>query len=330
MVTNNKAYVQKQAAVWMEQATVAWSYLEKTGQVSHEQFWGPSNPYLKKISELFENDFAVARLIDSSDLVIHAEGPGAIHHSPSLGAVNWLCSRMERRLRTLVESVLPMNERQARAVSRDLDLRLTGLAAGSLYLGFSVAPPQPRLGFEAADEQAMSLVRDAVESLPLVPQFVTDTDVSPEIANALPDPALRDAAIVAAHDLAPTGRKGIHTVEINAPRSHAAGSVLGQRERVVLRDNMRSPLIGKRYRGSFVGDLRALDLDTGRASLRHVADDINSIRCVFAKNITLAQKMYGRTVRVTGEYEAGKDGKPRLMKVFEIQEANLDLNANDD
>lgn len=325
MVTKNVSYVHQEAAAWMEQAMSAWAIVSETGRMTYDQFWNDSNPYLKRLSGLYEGEFAIARLVDSSDLVLHAEGPGAAHDSPSLGTVNWLCVRMEKRLRTLVEAVIPLAQLAARAAARQVDLRLTGLAPGSLYLGFAIARPESPEGFEDTDEQLYTVVREAVQSLPIVPQFVTDTEVRPEIMEALPDPALRDAAIVAAHDIAPTGRKGIHTLEISAPSQARAASILGQRERVVLGTNIRSPLMGKKYKGTFIGDLRALDLDTGRASLRHVSNGINSLRCVFGGNVPLAQKMYGKTVRVSGEYETNKDGRPRLMRVMDIQEVNGEL-----
>lgn len=320
MVTNNRTFVHAQAAAWLNQMNAAWTSIQERGLVSRDEFWSEKNPYFAKLTALYEEEFALAKLNDQSDLIVHAEGPGAGSGNPSLGTVNWLSTRMEKRLRALVQAILPMAADEAKAAARDLDLRFTGLAPGSLYMGFAVAELESSMpGMEESDAQTLRTVRRAVQSLPIVPQFVTDTLVEAGIMEALPDPALRDAAIVAAYEMSPTGHKGIHTVEISAPRSGTPTATLGQRERVVLRETaLRKPMMGKRVAGSFVGDLRALDLDLGRATLRNVGGGVSSLRCVL-KTPGSAHRLLGHTVRVTGEYESSPDGRPRLMRVESIE-----------
>ena len=45
---------------------------------------------LGKILELSEQHFPLAKVLDDSDLVLHAEGPGASNQQPGLSALNWV------------------------------------------------------------------------------------------------------------------------------------------------------------------------------------------------------------------------------------------------
>jgi len=315
------------------QIQAAQTLLRTTGQMDPALLLADGSPYFDLLDRLYSEDFPLAVILDGSDLVVHAEGPGAREHSPSLSTVNWLCSRMEKRLRTLVQAVLPMAQDDAKAASRELDLRLTGMAPGSLYLGFSIADAEPgALGLDDGGA-AMLLVRGAMHSLPMVPQFVSDTDVRREIFDALPDPALRDAAMVAACEMAPTGHKGIHTVDISSPGNGGMGrisGVLGQRERVVLRDaTRRTPMMMAPQDGVFVGEVREVDLDARRFQLRNVPG-VGTLRCaVDALHVEMARKLLGAGVVVRGRYEADATGRPRIMQVDHIEPFQVQANLQD-
>lgn len=303
----------------MRQAHAAWASIKDSGLVSYEQFWSGSNPYVARLNRIYEEDFQLARLADESDLLFHAEGPGAGHESPRLETVNWLGVRMERRLRELAQSLTPLVETDARAAAQKLDLRLTGIAPGSLYMGIALADIVTSMpGMEESDLLLIQSIRSALQSIQIVPQFVTETEVSSEIMDALPDPALRDALIVAAFEIAPTGRKGIHTLEISAPRTSIQTGTLGQRERVVLREATAKPFMKERRRGTFVGEVREVDLDSRRFQLRGV-ERVGTLRCVSRFDENLSKRVLGRTISVTGWYDVDRDGRPRLMEVSEYK-----------
>ncbi|WP_419343019.1 hypothetical protein ACM1PE_08840 [Achromobacter sp. PD1] len=316
MVNDTRNLVHGEALTWVSQANAMWDAIKDSGLVTKEDFWA-NNPYLTKVTRLYEEDFQLAKLTDESDLLFHAEGPGAGHESPRLDTVNWLGVRMERRLRELAQSLTPLVEADARVAARKLDLRLTGIAPGSLYMGIALAEIAASLpGMEASDLSLVQSIRSALQSIQVIPQFVTDVDVSSEIMDAFPDPALRDALIVAAFEIAPTGRKGIHTLEISAPRTSIRTGTLGQRERVVLREATSRPFMKERRRGSFVGQVREIDLDSSRFQLRGV-EGVGTLRCVSKFDENLSKRVLGRTISVSGWYDVDRDGRPRLMEVSE-------------
>ncbi len=283
--------------------------------------------YQKKLQQVYSEDLPLAMLRDSSDIILHAEGPAARHHAAGTSAVAWLCQEAERRIRQLGMAALKLGQSSLNAAEKDLRVLLNGLAPGSLYLGFSVdsairmAATQDDLAIENTGEMmVITTIRDTVRSLPRVPTFVGDEGVHAEITEEFTDAETRDAMLMAAYHLSPTGKRGIHTIEISAPGSHEKAGSFTNRERTVLRESVvRSPVMRNLRHGDFVGQLREVDLDAQRFTLRDVPG-IGSIRCVMGDlSADTARKLIGHGARVFGEYEADRDGRPRLIRVAHVE-----------
>jgi len=282
--------------------------------------------YQQSLQKIYSEDLPLAMLKDTSDIILHAEGPAARHHAAGSAMVSWLCGEAERRIRQLGMAALKLTGKTADAAEQDLRVLLNGLAPGSLYLGFSVdsaqrmAESQEELQIFDGETGTLDAIRDAVRMLPLVQKFVGDESINTEIVEVINDPVVRDASLMAAYHLSPTGRRGIHTIEISAPGSKERAGAYTNRERVVLRESaMRSPVMRQVKSGIFVGELREVDLDAKRFHLREVPQ-IGSIRCVLGDlNADTARKLIGHGVRVTGPYESDELGRPRLMRVETVE-----------
>lgn len=281
-----------------------------------------------KVQEVYSEDLPLAQLRDTSDIILHAEGPTARHYAAGSSLVAWLCHEAEKRLRDLGMAALKTSASAAAAASKDLRILLNGLAPGSLYLGFSVDSAQRMaesqkslLDFDGNIDTPLDEIRDALRTLPLVHEFVGDETVHHGITEAIADPQVRDASIMAAYRLAPTGKRGIHTLEIIAPRSGHKAAAFTLRERTVLKSSaLQAPIMHEARHGIFVGELREIDLDAKRFHLRAVDGIPGGIRCVLGSlNAETARKLIGHGVKVAGEYEADADGKPRLMRVQTVE-----------
>lgn len=317
--------VHARARVLHDQISIAINSQKSSGV----DLTGLVHQYQTLLENLYEQDLPLARILDESDLVVHAEGPAARQNATTSNAVAWLCEEVERRVRQLAFATLHLQDEHARSTS-DLRVLLDGLAAGSLYLGFSFRSANQlelsEAGFEELAlvqagevEAAIGSVREAVQNLTTVPDFVGDESVSEEIAEAIPDAAIRDATLLAAYHLAPTGRRGIHTVELSAPKTDRNTATLRNRERVVLRESaLRRPIMRRTRQGSFVGELKEVDLDFNRFQLRSVPG-VGTLRCVMSLPVVKARKFLGRGVKVTGTYETDVSGRPRLMRVDTIE-----------
>lgn len=271
------------------------------------------NPYLSLLDELYGEDYQLGRLLDTSDLVVHAEGPSVTDALPALRATAWLCEVSNKQLRRLLCALMDLSsEHTCRQIGRAIDLRMTGLAPGSLYAGFHLAHNPGGL-LEGAEDAAYQEAKSALQGLSQVPSFVGADALLPGLSEAMPDPALRDASLVTAYHLSPTGKLGVHTLSLSVPGEQPGA--LGQRERVVLRDALRHPDTKATHSGRFVGEVRSMDMDKTRFHLRHVTT-IGTLRCALPElSAQEAKELIGETVAVSGRYAVDQAGRPRLLLV---------------
>lgn len=266
---------------------------------------------LGKLIELAEQHFPLAKVIDHSDLVLHAEGPGASHNLPWLAALNWVTSTAESSIKRLATAYFDMKGANGKQIVKHMSPRLTGVAPGSLWVGVSLDEgDQAVFGIEPDEGRTLS---SELQLLPGLVRFIEDEGLGSGIEEMSPDPAMRDISLATLLHFSPTGRKGIHTLEM-ATKSQGLVS-LGQRERVVLRSAIERPTMRASRSGSFVGEIREADLDKTRLHLRNV-EGIGTLRCVVPElSADQARHLLGRHVRAVGSYQVNSDGRPRLMFV---------------
>lgn len=272
--------------------------------------------YQAILQRIYDDDYPLANIMDHADLVVHAEGPSASNALPRLNALNWITVTADKQLRILARALFDLSDKDSRQFAQTIDLRLAGLAKGSLYAGFSFEIPPADMFQDIAEHPAFVSIRDAIRNLPMVGDFIRDEEIDKEINEAIPDPALRDAQLMTAFKMAPTGRIGIHTLEISSPNHKA--TQLSQRERIVIREALRKPKLANMKRGTFAGEIREMDLDVQRFHLRNISN-LGALRCVVPMAGIEIRRFLGEQVRVTGEYEVDKKGRPRLMLVSEIE-----------
>ncbi|RKT60813.1 hypothetical protein DFR40_0960 [Azonexus fungiphilus] len=272
------------------------------------------NTTIDQIIKIAEETLPLSRIMDSSDIVLHAEGPGAAHGMPWLSALNWMCSTAESNIRRLSSAVFDLAGGDGKRLAKRLDLRLPGIAPGSVWIGVKIVPPQADLIPE--DGALMESIAGQIHNLPALVRFIDDEELRPGIEEAVPDPALRDIQLAALYRFSPSGRRGIHTLELSSKDSGAA--TLSQRERVVLKEAIDKPSIKQSREGSFIGFMQEADLDKTRLHLRGVPN-IGTLRCVMPSlTVAQARAMFGGLVRAEGHYQCDKDGRPRLLFVERI------------
>lgn len=272
------------------------------------------NSSFSRIAGILAEDLPLARLMDQSDILLHAEGPGAAHGMPWMRSLTWLLGTLDTNVRRLCATTLDLLNAPGEQLSKRLDLRVPGVMPGSLWIGVSLQAGTNDL--LPPDADLLARLTEHIASLPALTRFIEDEGLAAGIDEQQPDPAVRDAQLYALMKLAPTGKVGIHTVELSSKSNGAA--TLSQRERVVLREAIARPSQGRSEYGSFVGDVRAADLDKARIHLRNVPD-IGTIRCVLPYlNSDHAVGLLGKTARVSGRYLTDPQGRPRLLFVEDI------------
>lgn len=272
---------------------------------------------LGKLLELTEQHFPLAKILDASDIVFRAEGPGAATNMPWLSALNWVSSTAERNIRDLSVAYFEMRGINGKKVVKGMDTRLTGIAPGSLWMGVKVGSPSDDHAQVNVDQEGPSLVEE-IRNLPAIARFIDNEGMLGGIEEVAPDPAMRDISLNALLRFSPTGQRGIHTLEIATHNEGMAS--LGQRERVVLKEAIDKPDMQRSRHGSFVGEIRAADLDRSRMMLRAV-QGVGTLRCVIPDlSAQEASRLIGRFVCAVGSYQVDRKGRPRLMFVERFEE----------
>jgi len=273
-------------------------------------------PYQTLLEKLYLEELPYARLLEESDLVINAEGPATLTHEPRVSALTHLLDLLRDESRKLARAVGGITE-DSRV--DNMDLLLSGLARGSLIIGLKLAPPvrdERQVSFLTEDEPVFQAVRIAIRALSRIPHMLTQQGVSDDIVGILPDPAVRDAALITAQRISPSGRSGIDRVELTSPGSQAG--VLTVDERNILRQAIAKPSLRQPARGTFQGTIRELDLDAKRVEIRNVPT-IGTIRCIIEQlDVANARRWINKTVKVSGQYERDSGGRPRLLRAERI------------
>lgn len=272
-------------------------------------------PLYERLRKLYVEDLPLVKLRECSDVVIHVDGRDIHGGNPQLKAVNWLGRTVRTQFGKLAAAALPGADIKSTLAAREAQWEITGLVPGSIYMGFALQRHVPFEGFEEGDQEISDLIVNAARSISIVPQFVEGGGVNQELTEAITDPALRDAAMLAAMQFAPTKTSQFDTVKIYAPGG--ASGALHYRERLALRHALVKPMMRRKQDGSFIGELNQVDLDSTRFQLRNIPG-LGTLRCVMNFTPAHARRWLGHKVKVTGTYDTDALGRPRLMRVSEV------------
>lgn len=279
--------------------------------------------YLNLLRQIYEEEFAFARMADSADLVARFGGPAVETDDPAVGVVMSVFSDLRAQIRGIAKSIVGLSTDRRLRWPAELDPRLSGLTQGSLVVGIRVPDPTSeirpgQISFPGVSEQIFESVRAAVRSLAIVARYVGEDSVDETLRDEFPDPAVRDTVMVAASRLAPTGRKGIDSVSLygTGVEPHEP-QPLTPRSRQVLTRALARP-VRVRGSGGFEGIVREIDLDARRFEIRSV-QGIGALRCVYDPNwTTVARTILDAKVQIRGTYETLANQQPRLLAVETI------------
>jgi hypothetical protein len=169
-------------------------------------------PYYRLLDEIYAKDVPVARALDTADLLLHLDGEGLQTDSPRLSLVSSIMGDVRKQVGTMIKTLVSSLDEKVE-LPREIDLGLCSFAFGSLYLGFAVPAPPPGM-IELRGDPLFSASREALALLGRVTDHIEEADAYAHICRDLADPKLRDAALSAVGQLAPSGRRGVSSVAI--------------------------------------------------------------------------------------------------------------------
>lgn len=277
-------------------------------------------PYYRLLDQLYQQDMPVARALDTSDLLLHLEGEGLQTSNPRLSLVTAIMGDVRKQIGSVVKTLIgTLHERLE--LPKEIEFGLSSYALGSLYLGFSL--PEPAPGHTAlTGDPIFAAAREALVTLGSTASHLSEPDAYERIKQELADPKLRDAALSAVGQLAPSGRRGVSSVAIGGRAlKEQAWRILTPQTRLQIRAWLEQPVTGHEVL-EFRGLVRAIDLDLRRFDLRHLhQENLPDLRCIYPASFDVFAKQWlDKTLIVKGRVETYQ-GKPRLLQVTEIAES---------
>lgn len=112
-------------------AMAAWA---NASQADEEALELLLSPYRELVESLYERDMPLAKLADGSDLLLHVQGSAASGPSPKVSFLARLLTRTRDQVTALAKEIAGVT---ALRVPPTLDMSFTGVAGGSLFIGFS-------------------------------------------------------------------------------------------------------------------------------------------------------------------------------------------------
>jgi hypothetical protein len=279
-----------------------------------------------EIENIYATEFPLAKAMDESDIVFHLEGPALADHTPRLSLVESIFSNIRSQVFSVANAVAHLGD-GLKISDKDVELSLSALVPGSLYVGIKAEPVGTSVGqphiFGDLDT-ILHATREAIRSIGVLSQTLDQS--SQETIDEVPDPSVRDAAMVAVAKLAPTGKRGVNRITISSTteKGRTTSEVLTPKLRAELRRQLKPSKNAKfssdSTKATLIGEIRELDLDFRRFELRRVKAHPNaSVRCVLhpEADVRLAT-LAGKKVQVSGLASGEKDGAPTFIHVISV------------
>jgi len=312
--------VLKQRAHLLHQQIAAMQRLALDSGAAEEQIAAACAPYYRLLDQLYEQDMPIARALDTSDLLLHLDGEGLQMANPRLSLVTGIMGDVRKQVGVMIKTLVSsINE--AVELPREFDLGLSSFARGSLYLGFCLPQPTNEYAILPGDP-IFDASRQALSTLGAITALFDKPDAYDLIRRDFADPKLRDAALSAVGQLAPSGRRGVSSVGIGGRAlCDRAWHILTPKTRLQVRSWLDRPVLSNEV-VELTGRVRAIDLDLRRFDLRRIdGGHLPDLRCIYSAAFDPpARGWLDSTVRVRGQVEMYQ-GAPRLLQVQSVDEA---------
>jgi hypothetical protein len=282
-------------------------------------------PYETLIEQLYVEEFSLATALDTSDIVLHVEGPAVENREPRLSILTSFFSGVKSEIRHVATALLGVEGKTG--LPRDMDLSLTALAPGSLFIGLRIADPDDveHTGQMITADPYLEATRNAVHAMGLVSRYLGKGLDDPEgLKSDIPDAKVRDVALAAFQRLAPSDKRGISAVGISV-KSEAGEPISSVRLTSETRASLRKKFheaIKSPVSITVEGLIREIDLDLQRCEIRHVeALNFFEVRCHYPKEMeSEIKKLLDKRVVAQGPAEIDRSGRPNLMTISVVKQ----------
>lgn len=314
-------------------ARILYAQIARMQQVVNENGGGDElldelcEPYAELLKSLYTEDYPLAKAIEESDLLLRLEGPAINRDSPRVSVITGVFSKVRKEVASVAKAIAQISHSKKR-IPKEMDLGLSAFAKGSLILGFTLPSPEEIEESQGGQQNLLGeqdplfqAARQAIRTIGLVTRHIGEGKPLDELSEVIPDAQVRDSALLAVENLAPSARQGINSITIAGKEIReleTAPLTLAVREDI--HRQLRHPVVSQEE-VTIVGDVREIDLDAHRFELRHIENlEVNDVRCVYTEQSDEeASEWLNRHLRVTGKVDRDSAGKPRLLEVASVE-----------
>jgi hypothetical protein len=313
-----------------EQIAAAYIWTKQNAGEDEELFRNLTRQQYDWLRNLYEHELPLAKLLDEADLTVEIRGPATRIAHPRLSIVSSMFTDVRKHVAQVTKAVAgvrdPLHDEKPFHMPTEMELGFSSLVHnGTVRFGFTL--PRPEETLLQADDPLFQAVTRAVKAIRSVSfslsQFDSEAEVEAKVKEELTDPKLRDSALIAVRQLAPSGRRsGIEGITI------AGGGVqlseikpLTKESRQTVRHILAAPV--KELEVITVsGTVRETDLDDKRFEIRGIeAGQLTDLRCIYGSQVAdrIASVWLNQKVEVKGRVERDSKGRARLMRVTHLR-----------
>jgi hypothetical protein len=313
-----KGVLEYKAQILHQQIAAMQRLAAETG-ASPDRLAKVCQPYYRLLDQLYSKDIPMAHALDIADLLLHLDGEGLQTPSPRLSLVTAIMGDVRKQVGTMIKTLVSSLDESV-DLPREIDLGLCSFALGSLYLGFAVPEPPPG-HIELRDDPLFAASRQALSLLGKVTDHIEESDAYAQICRDFADPKIRDAALSAVGQLAPSGRRGVSSVAIGGrSMPDRPWRTLTPQTRLQVRSWLEKPVLSDESI-ELSGRVRSIDLDLRRFDLRRVdGGNLPDLRCIYPASFDAAAKKWLDSVVVVRGQVESYHGAARLLQVQSVRE----------
>jgi len=329
--------VDRKARELFEQVAATYDWVKVHGNGDPTFFNDMAADQFNWLRELYANELPLAKMLDESDLTVELRGPATEVAHPRLGVVASTFTKIRKNVAQVTKAVAGVRDPQSNQpfhMPEEMELGFSSLVHnGTVRFGFSL--PRPGELFLNQNDPLYQAVASAVSAIKTVSFSLSEIDDEAEVEEvvkrALTDPKLRDSALIAVRELAPSVRShGISGVTIAGGGVRAADvRPLTKESRLTVRHILATPV--KRTEVITIsGIVRETDLDDKRFEVRGIeGNTVTDLRCIYGPKVAdrIASMWLNHRVEVTGRVERDASGRARLMKVAHLKLVDAPDNA---
>jgi hypothetical protein len=268
-----------------------------------------------------------AMKIEASPLSIRVVGAGLEWPGSPVSILSSFADTLRKGVQTIAEMVLTgdLASRPTRALNEACDLRLVGLATGSLVLSVEL-PTSPQSGLWTSQEAEAA--KEGLDLLLAGVSWAGAESEAAELDRLVPREDLRLGVLAQVKRLLPRPRGKVTGVHLSGALLHQRAVILTKK--TTARVDAAIDAIASTTTVTYEGELREVDLDHRTAVVRRVDGESLEVSCEYAPELDeIVLDALNKRVTITGSRRVAASRQRATLKVHRMAILEGDTSEED-